>query len=234
MLDPIKVSVVMPGVSTDGSLEATGIPAMLVTAFLSQRGIQVEKTTDFTILFLFSLGVTKGKYGTLINALLKFKDAYDENLPVAQMLYNSEDECPEEYKNIGLKTLADSMFSFLKESRFMQVQAQAFTTLPEPAMTPADAYIRLVHNEIETVSVDNLYGRILATGIVPYPPGIPMLMPNMPGGNQARISAICKYCSNGIGNSRVLAMIFMVWRMTRRLITSSVSNCLINVLAFIM
>jgi arginine decarboxylase len=73
MLDPIKVSVVTPGVARDGSFEPTGIPATLVTAYLDQRGVEVEKTTDFTILFLFSMGVTKGKYGMLINALLHFK-----------------------------------------------------------------------------------------------------------------------------------------------------------------
>lgn len=185
MLDPIKVSVVMPGVATDGTLEATGIPATLVTAFLSLRGIQVEKTTDFTILFLFSLGITKGKYGTLINALLKFKDAYDSNIPVEQVLYAHEKDCPDEYKGKGLKTLADEMFAFFKETGFTQVQAEAFTTLPQPAMTPAEAYVKLVHNEIETVSVDNLYDRILATGVVPYPPGIPMIMPGESAGGQS-------------------------------------------------
>lgn len=183
MLDPIKVSLVMPGIAVDGSLESSGIPASLVTAFLSQRGIQVEKTTDFTILFLFSLGVTKGKYGTLLNALLKFKEAYDTNALVSQNLYAHENECPTEYKNMGLKTLADTMFTFIRENEFTQAQALAFTTLPEPVMTPADAYVKLVHNEIETVSVDELYDRVLATGIVPYPPGIPMIMPGENAGN---------------------------------------------------
>src|SRR6185436_16640564 len=67
MLDPIKVSVVAPGVGLDGALQKTGVPATLVTAYLDRQGIQVEKTTDFTILFLFSFGVTKGKWGTLMN-----------------------------------------------------------------------------------------------------------------------------------------------------------------------
>ena len=43
------------------------------------RGVEVEKTTDFTILFLFSIGITKGKWGTLLNALLEFKRDYDRN-----------------------------------------------------------------------------------------------------------------------------------------------------------
>ena len=73
MLDPIKVSIVTPGVGKDGELEKTGIPATLVTAYLDRQGIQVEKTTDFTVLFLFSFGITKGKWGTLVTALLDFK-----------------------------------------------------------------------------------------------------------------------------------------------------------------
>lgn len=183
MLDPIKVSVVMPGVAIDGSLEDMGIPAMLVTAFLSQRGIQVEKTTDFTILFLFSLGVTRGKYGTLVNALLRFKEAYDSNAPVSEVLYAHTSEVPACYAEMGLKTLAESMFAMIKNNQIMAIQAEAFSTLPEPVMTPADAYVKLVHNEIDTVHIDDLQGRILATGIVPYPPGIPMIMPGENAGS---------------------------------------------------
>jgi arginine/lysine/ornithine decarboxylase len=73
MLDPIKVSIVTPGVGKNGDLEKSGIPATLVTAYLDRHGIQVEKTTDFTVLFLFSFGITKGKWGTLVTTLLDFK-----------------------------------------------------------------------------------------------------------------------------------------------------------------
>jgi arginine/lysine/ornithine decarboxylase len=84
MLDPIKVSIVTPGVADQGGLERSGIPASLVTAYLHYRGVEVEKTTDFTILVLFSIGVTKGKWGTLLNALLDFKRNYDSNTPLAK------------------------------------------------------------------------------------------------------------------------------------------------------
>ena len=53
-------------------------------AYLHQRGVEVEKTTDFTILVLFSIGITKGKWGTLLNALLDFKRDYDSNAPLAR------------------------------------------------------------------------------------------------------------------------------------------------------
>ena len=36
------------------------------------------------VLFLFSMGVTKGKWGTLLNTLLDFKVDYDRNAPLAR------------------------------------------------------------------------------------------------------------------------------------------------------
>ena len=177
MLDPIKVSVVTPGVADDGSFEKLGIPATLVTAYLDQRGIVVEKTTDFTILFLFSIGVTKGKYGTLINALLRFKEDFDANTPLSQVLPPIVAAFPDRYAGMGLADLAGEMFAQLQESEQLEWQAAAFSSLPVPVMTPADAYSKLVHDEVEPVAVDKMANRVAATGVVPYPPGIPMLMP---------------------------------------------------------
>jgi arginine decarboxylase len=184
MLDPIKVSVVTPGVANDGSFEKIGIPATLVTAYLDQRGIEVEKTTDFTILFLFSIGVTKGKYGTLINALLHFKEDYDANTPLVEVMKAIVQVSPERYTGIGLRDLANEMFEQLKVSNLLKWQAEAFSTLPLPVFTPAETYSKLVHNEIEQITVDKMAHRILATGIVPYPPGIPMLMPGEDAGGE--------------------------------------------------
>ena len=177
MLDPIKVSVVTPGVKLDGSFEQSGIPATLVTAYLDQIGIEVEKTTDFTILFLFSLGVTKGKWGTLVNALLDFKADYDANKPLAECLTELVKNHPERYQNIGLRDLADEMFLQHKTSNQLQLQSDAFSSLPKVEITTQATYSRLVHNEIEKVAVEKMANRTLATGIVPYPPGIPMIMP---------------------------------------------------------
>ena len=44
-------------------------------------------------------------------------------------------------------------------------------------MTPSAAYQQLVRDQIEHVPLDKLANRVLATSVVPYPPGIPMLMP---------------------------------------------------------
>ncbi len=177
MLDPIKVSVVTPGVAVKGGLDKQGIPATLVTAYLHRRGVEVEKTTDFTILFLFSIGITKGKWGTLLNALLDFKRDYDRNAPLAEVLPSLATGYPDVYGSLGLHDLADQMFSQLKQARQTHWLAEAFSTLPKPAMTPHAAYQQLVRDQIEHVPLDDLADRVLATSLVPYPPGIPMLMP---------------------------------------------------------
>jgi arginine/lysine/ornithine decarboxylase len=177
MLDPIKVSVITPGVAPAGGLDTHGIPATLLTAYLHRRGVEVEKTTDFTILFLFSIGITKGKWGTLVNALLDFKRDYDRNASLSEVLPSLVADYPSVYGGQGLHDLADSMFAQLAETRQTHWLAEAFSTLPTPVMTPHAAYQRLVRGQIEHVPFDRLPGRILATSLVPYPPGIPMLMP---------------------------------------------------------
>ena len=44
-------------------------------------------------------------------------------------------------------------------------------------MRPADAYESLVRGRVESVEIDKLMGRTLAVMVVPYPPGIPLIMP---------------------------------------------------------
>ncbi|MFD1217835.1 Orn/Lys/Arg family decarboxylase [Microbulbifer celer] len=176
MLDPIKVSVVTPGVENDGALAKHGIPASIVSSYLDNLGIVVEKTTDFTILFLFSLGITKGKWGTLINALLAFKRDYDHNRPLVECIPSLTNEHPG-YREMGLKDLAVKMFASMKALRTTTHLAQGFSTLPHADCTPVQAYEALVRNEVEMLPLSQLAGRTAATGVVPYPPGIPLLMP---------------------------------------------------------
>ena len=60
MLDPIKVTTLTPGIGPDGKPQKEGIPADIVTAFLGTQGIMVEKTEPYSILTLFSIGITRG------------------------------------------------------------------------------------------------------------------------------------------------------------------------------
>ena len=108
MLDPIKFGIVCPGMKADGKLDVRGLPADIVTAYLSRHGIVPSRTTDHMVLFLFSVGITKGKWGTLLNTLLDFKNDYDRNAPLAQVLPNIVAAAPDRYAGMGLKDLGDA------------------------------------------------------------------------------------------------------------------------------
>lgn len=178
MLDPIKVSVMTPGMSAEGKMAKTGgIPASIVTMYLDERGIVVEKTTDFTILFLFSMGVTKGKWGTLLNALGDFKRDYDANAPLEHVLPSLIKQAGQRYASMGLRDLAEEMFQSVKELKTTATMADGFSKLPVPDMSPVEAYEELVRGNIESLTLDQMAGRTVATGVVPYPPGIPLMMP---------------------------------------------------------
>lgn len=177
MLDPIKVTVLCPGMNDDGTHAKTGIPSAVVLAFLDQRGIVNEKSGDYNILFLFSMGVTKGKWGTLVSELLEFKRLYDTNAPLDEVLPGLVASNPERYGGMTLPQLAQEMHEQIKSTKQTQLANEACAELPEQVMTPADAYTQLTKGNVEHVKIDDIDNRIAATGIVPYPPGIPMVMP---------------------------------------------------------
>ena len=176
MLDPIKVSLLTPGMGDDGKLEKNGVPAALVNAWFNQFGIVPTRVTDFQVMFLFSIGITRGKWGTLLTNLLAFKRAYDSNRPLAEVLPEIVAQYPDRYRNVGLHDLGDELFEYLRENRPGDLLNAAFKGLPNADMTPREAYARLVTGEVEAVPVDKLAKRIAANAVMPYPPGIPMLM----------------------------------------------------------
>jgi arginine decarboxylase len=177
LLDPIKFGVVCPGMNTDGTLAEHGVPGDLVTAYLGRHGIVPSRTTDHMVLFLFSMGVTKGKWGTLINTLLDFKADYDANVPLREVLPAFPAAAPARYDGLGLKDLGDRMWAHLRASRQGHWQAQAYASLPTPVTTPRRAFQRLMAGDAELVPLERMAGRVAAVGVIPYPPGIPIVMP---------------------------------------------------------
>ncbi|QIG47422.1 lysine decarboxylase [Nordella sp. HKS 07] len=186
LLDPIKVTILSPGLSADGAMQKQGIPAAVVTRFLSTRRIEIEKTGLYSFLVLFSMGITKGKWSTLVTELLNFKDLYDANAPLSRVFPAIVEKHPDAYQTMGLRDLCDSIHKVYRDDKVPAAQRDMYTVLPEMAMRPADAYERLVHGAVESVEIDHLMGRILAVMLVPYPPGIPLIMPG------ERISAATK------------------------------------------
>jgi arginine decarboxylase len=177
LLDPIKVTLVMPGLTASGALSDRGIPAAVVSKFLWERGLVVEKTGLYSFLVLFSMGITKGKWSTLLTELLEFKRSYDANVELLQCLPCVARLDPVRYQGMGLRDLCDQLHACYRSNATAKHLKRMYTVLPEAAMTPADAYDALVRGEVEAVPIDELPGRIAAVMLVPYPPGIPLIMP---------------------------------------------------------
>lgn len=177
MLDPIKATVLTPGINLDGSMAEKGIPAGIVSKFLLDHGVVPEKTGFYNLLFLFAPGVTKGKTGTLIAKLYAFKDLYDRNALVTEVFPDLEERYPVRYKDQRIQQLCHEMHTYLKEHNIAKMMIDVYSDIPEQVMVPAEAYEELVRGNIEYVPVRNLKGRIPAVMVVPYPPGIPVIMP---------------------------------------------------------
>ena len=84
---------------------------------------------------------------------------------------------PEQEVYARLRDLAAEMHAANREHKLLDNIDAAFSNLPEPVLTPRDTFARLVHREVEQVPAAQLEGRISAVQVVPYPPGIPLLMP---------------------------------------------------------
>ncbi len=176
MLDPIKATIITPGLAVNGDFATTGIPAAIVTRYLSEHGVIVEKTGLYSFFIMFTIGITKGRWNTLVTALQQFKDDYDRDMPLWRVLpkFIAKFPC---YERIGLKDLCESIHGMYKENDVARLTTEMYVSHMEAAMKPADAYAMMVHHQIERVEIDDLEGRITSILLTPYPPGIPLLIP---------------------------------------------------------
>ncbi|MFF4174240.1 Orn/Lys/Arg decarboxylase N-terminal domain-containing protein [Streptomyces sp. NPDC001744] len=177
MLDPVKVTLTCPGVTATGETSSWGIPARVLTAYLADRGIVVEKTDSYTTLILFSMGITKGKWGTLMDALMDFKSLYDSDAPLERVLPGLVERYPARYGDRTLRELCQDMHEHLARGELIASLDAAFQQLPEPVEPPRRCYQRLVRGGTERLRLAEAPGRIAAAMVTVTPPGIPVLMP---------------------------------------------------------
>ena len=177
MLDPIKATIITPGLNVDGEFsEAFGIPASIVTKYLAEHGVIVEKTGLYSFFIMFTIGITKGRWNTLVAALQQFKDDYDKNQPLWKVLPEFIQKQPS-YERIGLRDLCTQIHEIYKKHNIARLTTEMYLSDMVPAMKPAEAFAKMAHKEIERVAIDDLEGRITAVLLTPYPPGIPLLIP---------------------------------------------------------
>ena len=177
MLDPIKATIVTPGLDVDGDFaDEFGIPAAIVTKYLAEHGVIVEKCGLYSFFIMFTIGITKGRWNSLVTALQQFKDDYDKNQPLWKVLPEFVQKNPR-YERVGLRELCTQIHKVYKENDIARLTTEMYLSDMVPAMRPADAFAKMAHREIERVRLDDLEGRITSVLLTPYPPGIPLLIP---------------------------------------------------------
>ncbi|PLC52724.1 lysine decarboxylase [Pollutimonas nitritireducens] len=176
MLDPIKATVVTPGLDISGTFAETGVPAALVSKYLAEHGVVIEKTGLYSFFILFTIGITKGRWNTLVTALQQFKDDYDLNRPLWRIL---PDFCKQHrmYEKMGMGDLCQQIHETYRKYDLARLTTEVYLSDMVPAMKPSDAYAKMAHREAERVSIDDLEGRVTGVLLTPYPPGIPLLIP---------------------------------------------------------
>jgi arginine decarboxylase len=176
MLDPIKATIITPGLDIEGRFADVGMPAAVVTKYLAEHGVVVEKTSLYSFFVMFTIGITKGRWNTLVTELQQFKSDYDENQPLWRVMPEFVAANPS-YERIGLRDLSTMIHEAYKSSDVARVTTEMYLSEMQPAMKPSDAYECLTHGRVERVPIDDLVGRITTMLVTPYPPGIPLLIP---------------------------------------------------------
>jgi len=177
LLDPTKVTILTPGIDPKGNMADWGIPAAVLTAFLDARRVEIARAGDYTLLALFSVGTSKGKWGSLLETLFEFKKLYDREAPLVEALPDLTTKFPDRYSSLTLRQLSDEMHAAMKGLRLPALLQEACDVEPDPLLTPAETYQKLVRDGTEKVKLTEMAGRITAVMLVPYPPGIPIRMP---------------------------------------------------------
>jgi len=176
ILDPIKATVITPGLDVSGKFAKTGIPASIVTRFLAEHGVIVEKTGLYSFFIMFTIGITKGRWNTLVTALQQFKDDFDRDQPMWKIMPEFCAAHPR-YERVGLRELSQQIHEFYARDDIARLVTDMYLSDLQPAMKPSDAFACIAHRKTERVEIDQLEGRVTTALLTPYPPGIPLLIP---------------------------------------------------------
>jgi ornithine decarboxylase len=189
MVDPNKLTLLTPGIDrkTGGYLDY-GVPATVVANYLREQRIVPEKCDLNSILFLMTPAEDESKLNTLIAKLVKFKNLWDSDAPLPDVLPTLCAAHAERYAGYTLRKVCNEMHDFYRQANVKDLQRRSFRaeSFPELAMSPKDAYEALVANEVDYVPLENIKGRISATLALIYPPGIGVVVPGERWDDKAR------------------------------------------------
>jgi len=188
MTDPNKLTLLMPCFDrVTGEYEEHGVPAVLLAEYLRENRIVPEKNDLHSILFLLTPGVESSKAGTLLSWLVTFKRLHDENARLQDVIPAFVRKRPQRYHGVGLRDLCAQMHAFYRNAGVSRMQRQQFQAehLPELVMTPHEAARMLTRNKVDYLPIDAIRGRVAATLMLVYPPGIATIVPGERIGRQS-------------------------------------------------
>lgn len=180
MVDPNKLTLLTPGIDRKtGEYLDFGIPATVVANYLREQRVVPEKCDLNSILFLMTPAEDESKLNTLVAKLVKFKNLWDRDASLPEVLPTVYAANSARYAGYTLRQVCQEMHDFYRNAGVKQLQRLCFRaeSFPEPAMTPKAAYERLVANEVDYLPLEEMEGRISATLALIYPPGIGVIVP---------------------------------------------------------
>ena len=181
MVDPNKLMLLTPGIDRKtGEYLDFGVPATVLANYLREQRVVPEKCDLNSILFLMTPGDDESKISSLIARLVRFKDLWDRDAPLAEALPTLYSQNSARYAGYSLRKVCKEMHDFYRKANVKNLQRLCFraSSFPEFAMSSKDAYEKLVANEVDYVPLDaTIKGRIAATLALIYPPGIGVLVP---------------------------------------------------------
>jgi ornithine decarboxylase len=180
MVDPNKLMLLTPGIDRKtGDYLPWGVPATVVANYLREQRVVPEKCDLNSILFLMTPAEDESKLNTLIAKLVKFKNLWDRDAPLPEVLPTLFASHSERYAGYTLRKVCNEMHDFYRQANVKNLQRLSFraASFPELAMYPKDAYEALVANDVDYVPLEAIHGRISATLALIYPPGIGIVLP---------------------------------------------------------
>jgi ornithine decarboxylase len=180
MVDPNKLALLTPGIDRKtGEYLDFGVPATVVANYLREQRVVPEKCDLNSILFLMTPAEDESKLNTLVAKLVKFKNFWDADAPLPEVLPTVYAANRDRYADYTLRQICNEMHDFYRQANVKGLQRLCFraSSFPELAMPPREAYEALVANNVDYVPLEEAKGRISATLALIYPPGIGVIVP---------------------------------------------------------
>ncbi len=111
-------------------------------------------------MFLFSIGIDDTKALSLLHGLYEFKERYDRNELVKDILPDLG-RIASFYNNMRIQELAQGIHNLIRKHNLPELMFRAFDVLPEMVMKPQQAFRAELRGETEECFIEDLVGKLM-------------------------------------------------------------------------